>query len=40
VYSKIWAGCVPIVESLGEPVADDLAADVPLPDYVRTWRRG
>ena len=40
VYSKIWAGCVPIVESLGEPVADDLASGVPLPDYVRTWRRG
>lgn len=39
VYSRIWAGSVPIVESFGEPVADDLAAGVPLPDYVREWRR-
>jgi nitroimidazol reductase NimA-like FMN-containing flavoprotein (pyridoxamine 5'-phosphate oxidase superfamily) len=40
VYSRIWAGYVPIVESLGMPVADELASDVPLPDYVRAWRRG
>jgi hypothetical protein len=39
VYSRIWAGSVPIIESFGTPVADDLAADVPLPDYVREWRR-
>jgi len=39
VYSTIWAGWVPITESFGVPVADDLAADVPLPDYVREWRR-
>lgn len=39
VYSRIWAGWVPIEESFGEPVADDLAVDVPLPDYVRQWRR-
>lgn len=39
VYSKIWAGYVPITETLGEPVADELAADIPLPDYVRAWRR-
>lgn len=39
VYSKIWAGSVPITESFGTPVADDLAADVPLPDYVREWHR-
>lgn len=39
VYSRIWAGSVPITESFGEPMADELAADVPLPDYVRQWRR-
>ena len=39
VYSRIWAGYVPISESFGEPVADELAAGIPLPDYVRTWRR-
>jgi uncharacterized protein len=39
VYSKIWAGWVPIVETFGEPVADDLAASVPLPGYVKQWRR-
>ncbi len=39
VYSTIWAGYVPINESFGEPVADDLAAGIPVPDYVRAWRR-
>ena len=39
VYSKIWAGYVPITEILGEPVADELATGIPLPDYVRAWRR-
>ena len=39
VYSAIWAGYVPITESFGEPVADELAASIPVPDYVRTWRR-
>ena len=39
VYSKIWAGYVPITESLGQPVADELAAGIPLPDYVERWRR-
>jgi nitroimidazol reductase NimA-like FMN-containing flavoprotein (pyridoxamine 5'-phosphate oxidase superfamily) len=39
VYSRIWAGWVPITESFGEPVADELAADVLLPDYVREWHR-
>ena len=39
VYSRIWAGYVPITESFGEPVADNLAADIPLPDYVRAWHR-
>ncbi len=39
VYSAIWAGYVPITESFGEPVADELAAGIPLPDYVERWRR-
>lgn len=39
VYSRIWAGWVPITESFGEPVADDLAQGTPVPDYVRDWRR-
>ena len=41
VYSRIWAGWVPITESFGEPVADELAEGiaVPVPDYVRQWRR-
>lgn len=39
VYSTIWAGYVPISESFGEPVADELAADIPVPDYVRAWTR-
>jgi nitroimidazol reductase NimA-like FMN-containing flavoprotein (pyridoxamine 5'-phosphate oxidase superfamily) len=38
IYSTIWAGWVPIVASFGEPIADELASDVPLPDYVREWR--
>lgn len=39
VYSAIWAGSVPIRESFGEPLADELAADIDVPDYVREWRR-
>lgn len=39
VYSRIWAGWVPITESYGEPVADELAAGIPVPDYVMRWRR-
>lgn len=39
IYSRIWAGWVPITESFGEPMADDLAADVPVPGYVRDWHR-
>lgn len=39
VYSRIWAGYVPLSESFGEPVADDVAAGIPVPDYVRRWRR-
>lgn len=40
VFSKIWAGFVPITETLGEPVADELAQGIPVPAYVREWHRG
>lgn len=39
VYSRIWAGWVPITESFGEPMADEFATGIPVPDYVRAWRR-
>ena len=39
VYSRIWAGRVPITETFGEPEADELAQGVPVPAYVRTWQR-
>ena len=35
-----WAGVVPLLESLGEPVpAPDLRGDPPVPPYVATWAR-
>lgn len=39
IYSRIWAGYLPIVESFGEPVPDEMAVDVPVPSYVRGWKR-
>lgn len=39
IYSRIWAGHVPIVESFGAPISDELAADIPVPAYVTSWRR-
>ena len=38
-YSRIWAGWVPIVETFGEPQADELAEGIPVPGYVREWHR-
>ena len=36
----IWAGVVPMSESLGTPIpAPDLVDDYPVPDYVRSWCR-
>jgi nitroimidazol reductase NimA-like FMN-containing flavoprotein (pyridoxamine 5'-phosphate oxidase superfamily) len=36
----IWAGNVPIVETFGRPVdAPDLRFDVPVPSYVKRWKR-
>lgn len=41
VYSRIWAGVVPIAEVLGEPVdADDGLPTAAVPDYVRAWGKG
>lgn len=38
VYSRIWAGEVPLVESLGEPVTDEhCPTGTAVPDYVRGW---
>ena len=40
VYSKIWAGTVPIRESFGEPITDHhTPADVPVPHYIANWTR-
>lgn len=39
IYSRIWAGHVPIVESFGAPIADELAEGIPVPAYVTSWRR-
>ena len=40
VFSRIWAGVVPIHESFGTPVrADDCPASVELPSYIEDWRR-
>ncbi len=36
----VWAGTVPLTERFGRPVpAPDLAFDLPVPAYVRTWKR-
>lgn len=40
IYSRIWAGTVPLSESFGTPVrSDDCFADVEVPAYVARWRR-
>lgn len=40
VYSRVWAGHVPLHEAFGQPVSDDHShAETPVPDYVLTWRR-
>jgi nitroimidazol reductase NimA-like FMN-containing flavoprotein (pyridoxamine 5'-phosphate oxidase superfamily) len=35
----VWGGVVPIVESFGAPVPDELGAAYPTPSYVEAWRR-
>jgi nitroimidazol reductase NimA-like FMN-containing flavoprotein (pyridoxamine 5'-phosphate oxidase superfamily) len=40
VYSRIWAGTVPILESFGPPVdGDESLPGIPAPDYIGGWRR-
>lgn len=40
VYSRVWAGHVPLHESFGHPVSDDLShAETPVPQYVLDWKR-
>jgi len=40
VTRQVWAGVVPLTQRFGRPVAaPDLAYDLPVPDYVRRWRR-
>jgi uncharacterized protein len=37
---RLWAGQVPIHQSFGDPVPDDLCPPgTPVPDYVRAWSR-
>lgn len=39
VYSRVWAGVVPILESFGPAEADELSGDTPVPHYLADWRR-
>jgi Predicted flavin-nucleotide-binding protein len=39
VYSRVWAGVVPLVESFGTPEPDDLSRDADVPQYLRRWTR-
>lgn len=39
IYSKIWAGIVPMFTQFGTPVPDQFTPeDSPVPDYISTWR--
>lgn len=40
VYSRIWAGTVPLHESFGTPArAGDCPAEVEVPTYIEAWHR-
>ena len=39
VYSRTWAGVVPIRESFEAPIPDEHSRDVDIPDYVIRWHR-
>ena len=40
VYSRIWAGTVPLTESFGTPArAEDCLAEIEVPAYVTAWQR-
>ncbi len=39
IYSKIWAGIVPMSTQFGTPIPDEFTPeDSPVPDYISTWR--
>ncbi|MDP4803343.1 MAG: pyridoxamine 5'-phosphate oxidase family protein [Candidatus Nanopelagicales bacterium] len=39
IYSKIWAGIVPMFTQFGTPIPDQFTPkDSPVPDYISTWR--
>lgn len=40
VYGSIWAGVVPINESFGAPLPDELSHAIAVPEYIDRWRRG
>ena len=40
VYSRVWSGVVPLIETFAAPQPDDLSRDTPVPDYIGRWRRG
>ena len=35
----VWGGIVPIRETFGAPVPDELGAAYPVPDYLESWTR-
>ena len=39
VDRPVWGGHIPIVEMFGEPIADELVTDEPVPDYLGQWHR-
>lgn len=39
VYSRVWAGVVPLIESFGAPEPDELSRETEVPHYIGRWRR-
>ena len=39
VYSRVWAGVVPILEYFGSAEPDDMSGDTPEPPYLTEWSR-
>lgn len=40
VYSRVWAGTVPIHEDFGTPIrSEECLAEVEVPGYITDWRR-
>jgi nitroimidazol reductase NimA-like FMN-containing flavoprotein (pyridoxamine 5'-phosphate oxidase superfamily) len=39
IYSKIWAGIVPMSTKFGTPIPDQFTPeDCPVPDYIASWK--